>query len=77
MSLMLKQVAHDFRNPLNCIISMLDLIKDKVSLEVHDNYVRPALSSSQLLLNLANDIVDMAQIKVGKFKLVRQSFELK
>ena len=41
------------------------------------NYVIPALSSAKLLVNLVNDILDIAQIKAGKFKLVLESFKLK
>ena len=33
---MLNQVTHEFRTPLNCIISMLELIGNKVDLDTNE-----------------------------------------
>lgn len=35
-----------------------------------------ALQSSRLLLNLLSDLLDMSQVKAGKFKLVLESFSV-
>lgn len=35
-----------------------------------------ALQSSRLLLNLLNDLLDMSQVKAGKFKLVLETFSI-
>ena len=42
-----------------------------------EEFLLPALSSSRFLLNLLNDLLDVAQIQAGTFKLVLVEFELK
>jgi signal transduction histidine kinase len=36
-----------------------------------------ALSNCYYLLNLSNDLLDLAQMKVGKFKLSKRAFDLR
>lgn len=69
-------VAHEFRTPLNCIISMLQNLDQSVDNILTNTYIIPAISSSKFLLNLVNDLLDNAQIISGVFKLVRVDFEL-
>lgn len=68
----LSYVSHEFRTPLNCIITMLEyclddlqgkdtLMKQDTNLE----YLRIALQNCKYLLNLSNDLLDLAQIKIG------------
>jgi signal transduction histidine kinase len=52
--------AHEFRNPLNGIISALDLMKEKVDLSGGDIYYNIAKNCSRLMLFLANDVIDYA-----------------
>jgi signal transduction histidine kinase len=40
-------------------------------------YLRIALENCRYLLNLSNDLLDLAQIKIGQFKLAKQTFNLK
>ena len=69
-------VAHEFRTPLNCIVSMLQNLGQSIENGLVNSYIVPAISSSKFLLNLVNDLLDIAQIEAGVFKLVRTEFEL-
>ncbi|CAD8200087.1 unnamed protein product [Paramecium pentaurelia] len=87
-SKMLAFVSHEYRTPLNCIIDQLNeslrdecrnrsetifCEKDK---EIH-KHVKVALHTAKQLLNLSDDLLDLAQIREGKFKAVKQKFNLK
>ena len=61
------QAAHEFRNPLNGIISSLDLLTSEV--EESNNYFKIAKSCSNTLLYLVNDILDYSQIEAKKIVL--------
>ncbi|CDW86955.1 multi-sensor hybrid histidine kinase [Stylonychia lemnae] len=58
--------AHEFRNPLNAIISSLDLLKDMVDKERGLQYYQTAKNCSNLLLYLVNDILDYSQFESQK-----------
>ncbi len=59
---MLRDISHEFRTPLNCILSMLELIQQNVSPQLKQDYVIPALYSGKQLMCLLNDILDLAQV---------------
>lgn len=70
-------LAHEFRTPLNCIVNMLQLLENLIDDEVHvKTYIYPAIASSLFLLNLVNDLLDIAQIQAGTFKIVPIEFDL-
>ena len=74
-SLMLSTASHEFRNPVSGIISMLNIIDEDGNLaESVKEYMEIAKSCSDLLLFLANDMLDMAQIEAGKLRLNFNSF---
>ena len=70
-------VSHEMRTPLNCIIGMLNMMEPILGQKNVDEFLLPALSSATFLLNLLNDLLDVAQIQAGTFKLVVVEFELK
>lgn len=61
-SRMLRDVSHEFRTPLNCIISMLELMQHSLSPQLRTDYLIPALYSGKQLMCLLNDILDLAQV---------------
>ena len=73
---MLAQVSHDMRTPLNCIIGLLQALEDIIPSNLNEEMIQPALSSSKYLANMISDILDINQIKAGKFKLVYSEFDL-
>lgn len=69
-------VSHEFRTPLNCIINMLQALQPNLDKKLINNYIIPSLISSKFLLNLVNDLLDIAQMEAGKFKLFLVEFNL-
>ena len=70
-------VSHEMRTPLNCIIGMLNMMEPILEEKNVDEFLLPALSSAHFLLNLLNDLLDVAQIQAGTFKLVLVEIEIK
>lgn len=62
-------MSHDIRTPMNAIIGYTDLaLKEPASPEVH-SYVEKINRSSQHLLSLINDILEMSRIENGMIEL--------
>jgi len=73
----LSRMSHDIRTPMNAIIGFSTLLRDNPddAEKVHDNAVK-ILASSNHLLGLINDVLDMSKIESGKVELSEQSFNL-
>lgn len=68
----LANMSHELRTPLNAIIGFAGLMHNgKVGpmSEVHKEYMGDILSSGQHLLQLINDILDLAKIEAGKIDI--------
>ncbi|EAR83219.2 ATPase, histidine kinase-, DNA gyrase B (macronuclear) [Tetrahymena thermophila SB210] len=74
----LSSITHELKTPLNCSIQMLDMLlqNDDISDVLKQIFIIPALNSNHLLLNIINDILDLAQINYGKFTMFFSEFEL-
>lgn len=65
----LSRMSHDMRTPLNGILGMLTLLKDKeVSDDVAED-LRQIQLSGTYLLNLINDTLDMSKIEANRVEL--------
>ena len=67
---LLHQVSHEIRNPLNAIINLQESLIKEVRPEIKRKILDPAINSSKLLLNLIQDMLDFAQMRKGKFRVV-------
>ena len=74
--MMLATTSHEFRNPLAGIMSMLTMLEGCIPCS-HLKYLNIAKSSADMLLFLANDLLDYAQIEAGKLRLVYSPFNAK
>ncbi|HDY75400.1 MAG TPA: GAF domain-containing protein, partial [Candidatus Marinimicrobia bacterium] len=74
----LANTSHELRTPLNSIIGFLQLIKDGMcdSPEEEREFLTNALMSSNHLLKLINDVLDIAKIEAGKFEVYLQPISL-
>jgi PAS domain S-box-containing protein len=67
----LANMSHELRSPLNCIIGFTELLHDgrlgPVSAE-HQEYLGDILSSAKHLLQLINDVLDLAKVESGRIE---------
>lgn len=70
----LTNMSHELRTPLNGILGMLQLTRETSLDDEQAEYIQTAISSSKVLLNVINDILNIAQIEAGKLVLHKQLF---
>lgn len=69
-SLFLSNMSHDIRTPMNAIVGFADLLeRDANDSNKVREYTKKIKSSSQHLLGLINDVLDMSKIEAGKTNL--------
>ncbi len=74
----LANTSHELRTPLNSIIGFLKLVIDGLcdSQDEELEFLNNALQSSNLLLNLINDVLDIAKIEAGKMDIVFEQVDV-
>lgn len=66
----LANMSHEIRTPMNSIIGFANLLaSDQVPNDQKTDFVKLIQSSSQMLLNLIDDIIDIAKIEAGEIKI--------
>ncbi|MUK46297.1 response regulator [Aliivibrio fischeri] len=68
----LANMSHEIRTPLNGIIGMSDILTETDLTPVQSEYVETIDTSSQTLLLLINDILDLSKIESGNLVIVPQ-----
>ena len=69
-STFLNNISHDIRTPMNAIVGLTVLLNhDSGDQERVKEYTRKITASSQYLLGLINDVLDMSKIESGKTTL--------
>lgn len=62
-------MSHDIRTPMNAIIGFTSLAQSHLDdKELLDSYLKKISTSSEYLLSLINDVLDMSRIESGKLK---------
>ena len=76
-STFLSNMSHDIRTPMNAIIGFTTLAASNIdNQEKVKDYLSKILSSSNHLLSLINDVLDMSRIESGKIYLEEQEANL-
>ncbi len=69
-SLFLSNMSHDIRTPMNAIIGYTTLVQTNLDdKERIREYLKKILSSSNHMLSLINDVLDMSRIESGKLNI--------
>ncbi|MEM1086429.1 MAG: PAS domain-containing sensor histidine kinase [Pseudomonadota bacterium] len=79
-SAFLANMSHELRTPLNAIIGFSEIMRDgmygPLGDEKYSDYVDEILNSGQHLLDMINDILDMAKIEAGKMTVDLQPIDI-
>jgi len=70
----LSRMSHDIRTPMNGIIGMTYLAKKQMNPEETDKCLDKINTSSQFLLGLINDVLDMSKAESGKVTLILEPY---
>jgi len=70
----LANMSHEIRTPLNAIIGFITLLEEGESDETKLRYLNIIKNSSDSLLQIINDILDVSKIESGKLEIDPQNF---
>jgi signal transduction histidine kinase/ligand-binding sensor domain-containing protein/CheY-like chemotaxis protein len=73
----LVNMSHEIRTPINGVIGMSGLLLDTDLNEDQLDYTKVIQSSSEALLNIVNDILDLSNIETGRLNFETLNFDLK
>jgi len=68
----LANISHEFRTPLNAIMGFAQVLRDKPKVLRTDKgkkYAENIITSGNRLLNMINDLLDLAKTRAGKMEL--------
>ncbi|MCL2792667.1 MAG: ATP-binding protein [Spirochaetaceae bacterium] len=75
-STFLAHMSHEIRTPMNSIIGFSELAMDSDVPPGVRNYLRKILSSAEGLLQIINNILDIAKVESGKMELEKIPFDM-
>jgi CheY-like chemotaxis protein len=73
----LANMSHEIRTPLNAIVGMIELLNLEKPTPIQKRYLSTLQNSSDVLLRIINDILDVSKIDEGKLKLEDELFNLR
>jgi len=73
--LFLANMSHEIRTPLNGIVGFTQLLKSTATTEEQEEFITVIENSSDNLLTIVNDILDLSKIKADKIELENIEFD--
>ena len=71
----LSRMSHDIRTPMNAIIGLTHLAEEEENMQMVQEYLHNIETSSDFLLGLINDILDMSKIENGELVLKKKNYK--
>lgn len=72
----LGMAAHDLRNPLHAMLMYSEFLLEEIQQPEHRAFVEVIRSSSQFMVALVDDFLDISQIEAGKLRLNREQLDV-
>jgi signal transduction histidine kinase len=75
----LANISHEFRTPLNAILGFAEIIREKPQMleeEKVKRYAENIITGGKRLLNMVNDLLDLAKTEAGKMQMRIEEFGL-
>src|SRR5689334_241507 len=75
----LSNISHEFRTPLNSIMSLARILLDRLDGDLtgeQETQVGFILESAKTLAEMVNDLLDLAKVEAGKVKMRVKTFEV-
>jgi len=73
----LANMSHEIRTPMNSIIGFSNLLaSEQIPDAQKKDFVHYIRTSSEVLLNLVDDIIDIAKIEAGELKIIKKECDL-
>ncbi len=76
-STFLANMSHEIRSPMNTIVGFSELLSEENLDPSQLEYVQVLIQSSNSLLQIINDILDLSKIEAGKLVIDNDNFDLK
>jgi two-component system, cell cycle sensor histidine kinase PleC len=79
-STFLANMSHELRTPLNAILGFSEIIRDKLvgrDLDRYAKYAADIHQSGEHLLNIVNEVLDVAKVEAGKLELREEEIEVR
>ncbi|HEY3741373.1 MAG TPA: ATP-binding protein [Bryobacteraceae bacterium] len=73
----LANMSHEIRTPMNAVVGMASLLQDLALPAEAIDYVNTIQTSSDSLLTILNDILDLSKIESGKLRFERLPFSIR
>ena len=69
-------IGHELRTPLNAMVNTLNLIEPKRLFREQDEILTTLTQSSQSMLTILNDMLDMTKTETGKIDIAHETTDI-
>jgi Signal transduction histidine kinase len=73
----LANMSHEIRTPMNGIVGFLSLLEKTEINDIQRDYIKIIKSSSESLVSVINDILDISKIEAGRMEIENIPFEIR